>query len=80
MPSNLNLKLLVPGALVGLVGVMIAGGIVGVWALNIMDLSFRTDGRYAEKLQVATPAAQIPKNSYLCPANEKTPWIGCAIQ
>lgn len=80
MPSTPNLKLILPAAVVGLVGVLIGAVVVSNWVLDIVDLSFRTEGRYAKQLQVAAPAAQLPKDSALCPAGLKSPWIGCNIQ
>jgi hypothetical protein len=71
---------LVPALIVGIVALAGAGAVVGNWAMNIMDLSFRTQGRYAKMLQVPHPPAQLPKDSYLCPGNNKNPWIGCMIR
>jgi hypothetical protein len=78
--SQIPMSKLIPGLIVGLIAVAAAGAIVGDWAMNIMDLSFRTTGRYAKNLEVPAPPIQLPKDSYLCPANTKNPWIGCTIR
>lgn len=80
MPNKLNMKLILPVAVIGLVGVLGGAAVVSNWVLDILDSSFRTEGRYAQQLKVAPPAAQLPKDSFLCPANLKSPWIGCSIQ
>ena len=78
--SKIPMSKLIPAVIVGLVALAFAGAVVGDWAMNIMDLSFRTEGRYAKMLQVPPIPVQQPKDSYLCPPNSKNPWIGCAIR
>lgn len=78
--SQIPASKLIPGMIVGFIGLAAAGAIVGDWAMNIMDLSFRTTGRYAKMLSVPAPQVQLPKDSYLCPKDAKNPWIGCTIR
>lgn len=78
--SQIPMSKLIPGLIVGLIGLAFVGAVVGDWALNIMDLSFRTTGRYAKMLAVPAPQVQLPKDSYLCPKDQKNPWIGCTIR
>jgi hypothetical protein len=78
--SQIPMTKLVPALIVGLVALAFVGAVVGDWGLNIMDLSFRTTGRYAKLLAVPAPPAQLPKDSYLCPKGEKNLWLGCSIR
>lgn len=78
--SQIPMSKLIPAAIVGLVALAFVGAVVGDWGLNIMDLSFRTTGRYAKMLVVPAPQVQLPKDSYLCPKDQKSPWIGCSIR
>jgi hypothetical protein len=77
---QIPLSKLIPAAIVGLIGFAAVAAVVGNWVMDIMDSSYRTQGRYAQMLEAPKPPKTLPKDSYLCPANEKSPWIGCAIR
>lgn len=77
---QLEMKKVIPAAIIGVIGLGFAAAVVGNWLMDMMDSSYRMEGRYAKQLEVAAPPAVIPKTTYLCQQGEKNPWLGCSIR
>jgi hypothetical protein len=79
MNSEMDLKKIVPAAIIGLAILGYVGNGTVNWLATMMDKSWRS-GPYAKIIAVEPPPATFPKDSYECTPQQKTPWIGCSIR
>jgi hypothetical protein len=79
MNSQIDLKKVVPGAIIGLALLGYIGNGTVNWLAAMVNNSFRS-GPYEKTLAVEPPPASFPKDSYVCKPQQKTPWIGCSIR
>lgn len=67
-------------AIPALLGLAIAGAVVGGWVNQIIQLSYRTDGTFFSEYAAKIPEAKnpAPSESSICNPAYKTRWAGCA--
>jgi hypothetical protein len=72
------IKIIVPA----LVGLALAGGVVGWWVNEIICLSFRTDGTIFSQYATTYPAYKNPAPSTVdfCDPAYKNRWAGCTLK
>lgn len=94
MPANLNLKRFLPVAVVVFLYLAYLSNGVNNFVSGMWHNSIRSTSSYKPVSIAAIPNPEVgvgatvvpdpkpvlPKDSYICSPQQKTPWIGCFIQ
>lgn len=69
-------------AIPALIGLAVAGAVVGGWVNQIIQLSYRTDGTFFSEYATQYPAIHNPSpaDAAFCDPAYKTRWAGCTIK